>query len=240
MRKITFIAALLAVTFMNAQNYQFETDGNNEGWAAVNTEDVNGDDGDTVDDTAVAGGIYTLDTDTGSSSKIRLGDGITTVFAAASYTYCHVELGAFGGHDQLRLAFVSTSESVPPTGGKNQGTTGNEVVDIELNHANWTDNIVQIDLVPRDTGASNSATGGLVEFKQIVFDNNTALFMKTVDVIPGATVNAANGNIMVNGANLDAVYNVTGQQVGSKGLASGIYIVKISKNGTVAAVKVAL
>lgn len=56
--------------------------------------------------------------------------------------------------------------------------------------------------------------------------------------IEGASVTANNGNITVSGANLEAVYAITGQQVGTTGLASGVYIVQISKGNGQDTVKV--
>ena len=58
--------------------------------------------------------------------------------------------------------------------------------------------------------------------------------------IEGALVSALDGSITVKGANLDAVYTITGQKVGTTNLAKGIYIVKISKENKVATIKIAL
>ncbi len=60
------------------------------------------------------------------------------------------------------------------------------------------------------------------------------------NIIEGATVFARDGEITVKGADLDAVYAITGQQVKATGLSSGVYIVRISKNSRHATVKVAL
>ncbi len=61
-----------------------------------------------------------------------------------------------------------------------------------------------------------------------------------INNIPNAVVNAENGTISVSGANLDAVYAISGQQVDATNLANGIYIVQISKGNKKAAVKVIL
>ncbi|NJB83565.1 T9SS type A sorting domain-containing protein [Wenyingzhuangia aestuarii] len=68
----------------------------------------------------------------------------------------------------------------------------------------------------------------------------TTTLSTSLSKIDGASVKAENGSINVTGANLDAVYSITGQQVATSGLASGVYIVKISKNGKQDAIKVVL
>lgn len=66
----------------------------------------------------------------------------------------------------------------------------------------------------------------------------TSTLSKSYSKIEGASVDASNGTITVTGANLDAVYSITGQQVGPTNLASGVYIVKISKGDRQDSVKV--
>ncbi|MGY6648638.1 T9SS type A sorting domain-containing protein [Wenyingzhuangia sp. IMCC45574] len=58
--------------------------------------------------------------------------------------------------------------------------------------------------------------------------------------IEGAIVNAENGSISVSGATLDAIYTITGQKVTATNLASGVYLVKISKGNKQETVKVIL
>ena len=56
--------------------------------------------------------------------------------------------------------------------------------------------------------------------------------------IPGVKIAVENGVIKVEGAHLEAVYDLTGQDVKNRDLKAGIYIVKISKDKNIAAVKV--
>ena len=58
------------------------------------------------------------------------------------------------------------------------------------------------------------------------------------NTIEGASVTAKNGSISVSGATLEAVYTMSGQQVGNSNLASGVYIVRISNEGKTDTVKV--
>ncbi|MGY6650245.1 T9SS type A sorting domain-containing protein [Wenyingzhuangia sp. IMCC45574] len=58
--------------------------------------------------------------------------------------------------------------------------------------------------------------------------------------IEGASVATSNGNITVVGANLDAVYSVSGQEVKATDLSSGIYVVKISKGNKQDTIKVVM
>lgn len=68
----------------------------------------------------------------------------------------------------------------------------------------------------------------------------TSTLSTSYSKIEGASVDASNGEITVSGAQIDAVYSITGQQVKTTGLSSGIYIVKISKGNKQDAVKVIL
>ncbi|NIJ44822.1 hypothetical protein FHR24_001261 [Wenyingzhuangia heitensis] len=69
---------------------------------------------------------------------------------------------------------------------------------------------------------------------------DAATLSTTTSKIEGASVNASNGTISVSGATLQAVYSITGQAVGTSGLANGVYIVKISKGAKQDAIKVVL
>ncbi|MDO3694336.1 hypothetical protein QVZ41_05685 [Wenyingzhuangia sp. chi5] len=58
--------------------------------------------------------------------------------------------------------------------------------------------------------------------------------------IPGAKVSVVNGGVKVEGASLLAIYNVVGQEVKNRDLASGVYIVRIFKDDIIALVKIAI
>ncbi|NIJ44825.1 hypothetical protein FHR24_001264 [Wenyingzhuangia heitensis] len=88
--------------------------------------------------------------------------------------------------------------------------------------------------------AENLASGDLVYVDQITATITDATLSTTSKKIEGASINATNGTVSVLGANLDAVYSITGQQVNNTGLSSGVYIVKISKGNLQNAVKVVL
>lgn len=95
--------------------------------------------------------------------------------------------------------------------------------------------------IPFASGESTNLLNGDI----VYLDNFTASITDaTLSVeskkIEGAVVDTENGNITVTGADLDAVYSITGQQVGATGLASGVYIVKISKGNLQEAVKVSM
>lgn len=68
----------------------------------------------------------------------------------------------------------------------------------------------------------------------------TSLSNSIVKGIDGALVTAKNGSITASGAEVDAVYSITGQQVSPNNLTNGIYIVKISKGDKQDVVKVIL
>lgn len=91
-----------------------------------------------------------------------------------------------------------------------------------------------------DGDAANLLNGDIVYIDEMSATLTTPSLSTTTSKIEGASVKAENGSISVSGANLEAVYSVAGQQVGVKGLSSGIYIVKMSKGNKQDAVKVAL
>jgi len=66
------------------------------------------------------------------------------------------------------------------------------------------------------------------------------LSVNDVEDIPEARIISKNGSIIVEGANLDSVYALTGQQVGSENLPKGIYIVEISNGIKKATLKVVM
>lgn len=99
-----------------------------------------------------------------------------------------------------------------------------------------------------DGGANNNILTFNINFTNMVVGSKiyiddvdivqTSTLSKSYSKIEGASVDASNGAITVTGANLDAVYSITGQQVGTANLASGVYIVKISKGDRQDSVKV--
>ncbi|MGY5351433.1 T9SS type A sorting domain-containing protein [Wenyingzhuangia sp. IMCC45533] len=87
---------------------------------------------------------------------------------------------------------------------------------------------------------ASPAAGSAIYIDNITMELTSTLSTTVATKIEGASVDASNGAITVTGANLDAVYSITGQQVDASGLASGIYIVKISKGNKQESVKVIL
>ncbi len=99
------------------------------------------------------------------------------------------------------------------------------------------------------TAHPGNATLQLQAGDEVFFDNLNAFVDDDVVLsiasisntkLEGASVNASNGTITVSGANLDAVYTITGQEVEATGLSSGLYIVKISQGDKEEVVKVAM
>ncbi|ANW96241.1 hypothetical protein AXE80_08095 [Wenyingzhuangia fucanilytica] len=91
-----------------------------------------------------------------------------------------------------------------------------------------------------DGAAENLLNGDVVYIDQMSASITSPTLSSSYSKIEGASVKAENGTISVSGANLDAVYSITGQQVKSSDLASGVYIVRISKGNKQDAIKVVL
>ncbi|ANW96640.1 hypothetical protein AXE80_10295 [Wenyingzhuangia fucanilytica] len=179
----------------------------------------------------------TITPDGGNNAKV---DNLIYHVDASSNQYAHITLTNNSSvNNQLKVVASTSAGSLTKT---KTITSGTQTIDYDMANANWTGqgNTVSLQLViDNDVNSANVDANTLV-IDQIVFDNSTSLGNSSVSKIEGAVVSTNNGNITVSGANLDAVYNVAGQQVGTTGLTAGIYIVKISKGANVAAVKVAL
>ncbi|NJB83688.1 hypothetical protein [Wenyingzhuangia aestuarii] len=101
----------------------------------------------------------------------------------------------------------------------------------------WNSTTAQFVIQPRE--AKNTLTGTTFQIHSIVLSSSPTLSSKN-NKIEGASVVVNNGSVSVKGANLEAVYAVTGQIVENTNLSSGVYIVVISKNGITSSVKVVL
>ncbi|NMH86808.1 hypothetical protein [Flavivirga algicola] len=124
------------------------------------------------------------------------------------------------------LAFVST-------------TAGTDIQEIIVTPG-FTDGATLSDLsVTFTTDDINATAFDVIRIYEFSIGPNPTLSTKS-NIIEGARVFAKEGNITVKGANLDAVYALTGQRVGAINLSNGIYLVKISKDDKAATVKVAL
>ncbi|NJB83566.1 T9SS type A sorting domain-containing protein [Wenyingzhuangia aestuarii] len=150
----------------------------------------------------------------------------------------------------LYVKFVGTpSGSLKFTSQKKDLTTQTAVWDLstEITTADWTLLEYVFPIVGTDVSTDYWSTvsfGPIPASGQVYIDDVVVAFDSALSTslskIEGASVKAENGFINVTGANLDAVYSITGQQVTTSGLASGVYIVKISKNGKQDAVKVVM
>ncbi|MGY5351943.1 hypothetical protein ACXGQW_05190 [Wenyingzhuangia sp. IMCC45533] len=121
-------------------------------------------------------------------------------------------------------------------------------VSFDIDKTNFPNNAATSAITVGQTGlqivSRMKVSNGPSTFRSAVLNNVTVVlpgtlsnnFIKKLD----ANISASNGTISVEGANLDAVYTITGQQVAATGLASGIYIVKISKGNASEIVKIVL
>lgn len=76
----------------------------------------------------------------------------------------------------------------------------------------------------------------LYSFK--ITDPTTLSSAKNNPLIKGAKVELSKGEVVVNGASLDEIYSITGKKLKNGNLATGVYIVKISKDNLTNMVKV--
>ncbi|NIJ46317.1 hypothetical protein FHR24_002801 [Wenyingzhuangia heitensis] len=146
------------------------------------------------------------------------GDVVTTVTAPSGGTFTK----------------TYTVNKLPLGDGITAGTT--YIIALRYVKAKSVNMLTSDDTAPNLTAETN---GNHIIYNVSTVTGATTL-SSTTSKIEGASVTSLNGVISVEGANLDAVYSITGQQVATQGLASGVYIVKISKGNKQDAVKVIL
>ncbi|WP_010135927.1 T9SS type A sorting domain-containing protein [Ochrovirga pacifica] len=119
-------------------------------------------------------------------------------------------------------------------------TMGWEEVTFDLTCPDAFDGVTFWFSINHDAGGSteNLLNGDVVFVDQITATITDATLSTESKKIQGAFINVKQGTITVSGANLEAVYSITGQQVSNTGLSNGIYIVKITKGSKQEAVKV--
>ncbi|WP_282135252.1 hypothetical protein [Seonamhaeicola maritimus] len=102
----------------------------------------------------------------------------------------------------------------------------------------WDDNPENTILIEFRKGATANPEAGVVQIDSIEF--LTTLSIEGVGIIDGLRVFAKEGLITTNKGNIESVYSMTGQKVGSSNLSSGIYIVTVKVGDLKETVKVAL
>ncbi|WP_010135929.1 T9SS type A sorting domain-containing protein [Ochrovirga pacifica] len=142
---------------------------------------------------------------------------------------------------KLTLNIKANNDSSPATPFKTMSID----LDPNLSKDSWHTLTSTVDMFEQTTDAGCTLKILSADANTVVYIDNlkwidAATLSTTTSKIEGAIVKANNGTISVIGANLESVYSITGQQVETTGLASGIYIVKIAKGNKHDTVKVVL
>ncbi|WP_161555163.1 T9SS type A sorting domain-containing protein [Dokdonia sinensis] len=219
--------------------YNFDTDGDNEGWRGISgtTE-------------TVAGGVLNLDFD-GSTSP-RIAQESFNVDADANQ-YVNITLqNNSATDDQMRVSY-------PKTGGgrvfKNTIITTADseftTYQVDLSNADWTGVVEDIQIQFRNEAAGASDGTGNVDIDSIEFNNEEVLGLedtvaRTFDLYP----NPASGQVLLNSSstlNEVSIYNVAGQLVQSSQLVgdkldisrlnSGVYFIQVTDDANQTATK---
>lgn len=233
--KIEFVDAIPAE---EREVFNFDTDGDSEGWTDVDATSV------------VSGGIITITPIEDESSKIV--QDVFTVDATAN-TYMHITFKNNSAlNNQLRLQFRHAGDGYTSFVGTNVNISSSmpafETVDIDLAaaRAEWTGITQDFQIIIRDTNnddvTNNGSSPGTFEIDSIVFDNNMTLSTQDLEAIDFSIYpNPANDviNIISNSAMESvSIYDITGKLVLSNisnntntvnisELRTGVYLFKV-------------
>ncbi|MFP4847068.1 T9SS type A sorting domain-containing protein [Winogradskyella sp. PE311] len=174
--KIEFVDAIPP---QEREIFNFDTNGDSEGWTDVDATSV------------VSGGIITITPIEDESSKI-----VQDVFSvdATANTYIHITYKNNSAlNNQFRLQFRYAGDGYTSFLGTNvainQSMSAFETLDVDLASARpeWTGITQDFQIIVRDTNNddvnNNAASPGAMEIDSIVFDNNMTLSSEDLDAI---------------------------------------------------------
>lgn len=247
MKKITLLTILMVLPFLTFSQgpWEFNTDGDAEGWTKTNSDAL-----------IVSGGLITL-TPTGNNPKlIQVAAGIdpTTV------QHIHITLINNTSNEYLRVSYPKYDAMNVESGRayKNIDITPNSAsttYDLDLSGTYWNTtlgalvNDLQIHI--KGAGNTNAIQDGTVQFDSIIVDNNITLGVDTFDNVEFSVYpNPAKTTVTIVGAtNISKVelYDITGKkvleaiqlannQLNVESFKAGLYILKLvdaNNNSTV-------
>jgi hypothetical protein len=237
--KIEFVDA---IPLEEREVFNFDTDGDSEGWTDVDATSV------------VSGGIITITPNVSANQRAKIVQDVFTVDATAN-TYVHITFKNNSAlNNQLRLQFRHAGDGYTSFVGTNVNISSNmpafETVDIDLAaaRAEWTGITQDFQIIIRDTNNSNDSSPGTFEIDSIVFDNNMTLSTQDLEAIDFSIYpNPANDVINITSKALMEsvrIYDITGKLVLSNRaidtntlniseLRTGVYLFKVVlKNGS--------
>ncbi|ANW96642.1 hypothetical protein AXE80_10305 [Wenyingzhuangia fucanilytica] len=204
------------------KEFNFDTDGDAEGWGNL----------------TVSGGIAT-----GSTSVYAT---TTAAVDASSFNYAHVLLKNNTSNGMLRMSFPQESDNTKRTFINIDNITENnsdfEYIDFDCTGLDgWTATVNDIKFHVKDNGNAAFVADGTIEIDKIIFDANSSLSTSTIPKkLKDVIVSSDNGTIYVKGANLKAVYSITGVLLENANLSHGIYLVVVTKNNQTEVVKLVI
>lgn len=239
--KVEFVNAIPAP---QREIYEFNTDGDTEGWGELDATVL------------VNNGIMTVTPVEDTASKIIQG---TYAVDASANAYMHIVYKNNSAlNNQLRIQFKHAADGFASFSGTNQtinqSTSGFETLSIDMASASadWTGLTQNFQIVIRDTAnddvTNNGASLGALEIDRIEFNNNMTLSVDALDTnIFSLSPNPAKDKVVVTTNSVIqtvSIFDITGKLVLTNNslinnevivsdLNTGIYIINITfDNGT--------
>ena len=243
MKKITILSLLLTVSFaMNAQTFNFNTDGDQEGWIGKNAT------------LSVAAGIMSLTPDNHKNPNIQLNNGID----ADANGYIHLGVKNHSNiANEIRFLIKNSAGNGDSfvNAAMNQSDSDFQVYSLELSGADgWSGIVDAITIRFTERNTKLNGVADMIDLDYIIFDSNPTMNVKSLEKFNFSFY----PNPVQNEVNLFAtqpieqitVYSLLGQEVlnlkfdnqskpiiNMSSLSAGIYNMKVKIAGTLGIVK---
>lgn len=212
--------------------FEFNADGDDEGWVRSNGLVLN----------TVGGNLEQDYSNVNANGQGKMGQ--ESFFVTTSNAqYIHVVLQNSTTNDQLRVSYPNSSGGrVFRTATTTINASSFETIDIDLSSADWTGDVADIEIQLRDSATNATVVGGTVLIDRIIFDNNATLSNDSIANLEFSLYpNPATDRITIkSNETIDnvSIYSVTGAMVYNhaaqgnsidvSNLNDGIYLVKVS------------
>lgn len=237
---LTILMALPLLTFAQGP-WEFNTDGDTEGWTKSNSDAL-----------VVSGGLVTLTPNGNNPKLIHSAANINTT----AVQYAHITVVNNTSNTYLRISYPKSTGGRAYSNIDMAANAPSTTYDLDLSGTFWTGTINDLQIHVRGAGNTNAVLDGTLLFDSIAVDNNPTLSTATFEVSKYSVFpNPAKGQITING-NRDifniAIYDLTGKNVLSQknlvnntvnisSLNAGLYLLQIEdEKGSVSTKKLAI